>query len=132
MGNDAQSLPALPIRPFPGGSLGRRGFVRDAWWVVQRSAKQCSFRRARRHRSGRPFAVYWFSSCDRKELSRTSMASAITSFFQKHLIKGADEVDEHIKMRRARLAAAALLVEVVHSDGEITPHERRTLLAGVR
>jgi uncharacterized tellurite resistance protein B-like protein len=60
------------------------------------------------------------------------MTTAIASFFQKHLIKGADEVDEHIKARRARLAAAVLLVEVVNADGEITPGERVALLAGIQ
>lgn len=60
------------------------------------------------------------------------MSTTILTFFQKHLIKGADEVDEHIKNKRARLAAAALLVEVVHVDGAITAEERRALLAGVR
>jgi uncharacterized tellurite resistance protein B-like protein len=60
------------------------------------------------------------------------MPSAIASFFQKHLSKSADAVDAHIKARRARLAAAALLVEVVHADGEIKSDERRALLSGIR
>src|SRR5215831_2400031 len=60
------------------------------------------------------------------------MSSAIGTFFQKYLAERAVEVDEHVKMRRARLAAAALLVEVVHADGEIAPSERAALLAGVR
>lgn len=60
------------------------------------------------------------------------MASAIASFFQKHLVQRADEVDVHVKTRRARLAAAALLVEVVHVDGAISQEERTALLSGVR
>jgi uncharacterized tellurite resistance protein B-like protein len=60
------------------------------------------------------------------------MASVIATFFQKHLADHADEVDEHIKSRRARIAAAALLVEVVNADGEITAPERRSMLEGVQ
>ncbi len=58
--------------------------------------------------------------------------SAIVTFFQKHLAQHADEVDEHIKTRRARLSAAALLVEVVNADGEFTHDERRALFAGIQ
>ncbi len=60
------------------------------------------------------------------------MTSAFASFFQKHLAQRADEVDEHIKTRRARLSAAALLVEVVNADGEFTADERRALFASVQ
>ena len=60
------------------------------------------------------------------------MAAAIASFFQRYMAERADAVDEHIKSRRARIAAAALLVEVVHADGEIKAEERRALLSGVR
>jgi uncharacterized tellurite resistance protein B-like protein len=60
------------------------------------------------------------------------MAAAITNFFQKHLAARAGEVDDHFKERRARLAAAALLVEVVHADGQIVAAERTALLEGIR
>lgn len=60
------------------------------------------------------------------------MATAFTTFFQKHLALRADEVDGHVKTRRARLAAAALLTEVVGADGEITESERKALFDGVR
>ncbi|HTE42554.1 MAG TPA: TerB family tellurite resistance protein [Steroidobacteraceae bacterium] len=60
------------------------------------------------------------------------MASTIANFFQKHLAAQADDVDDHVKGRRARLAAAALLVEVVHADGHIVASERTALLTGIR
>src|SRR6266404_4208838 len=60
------------------------------------------------------------------------MPATILSFFQKHLVQRADEVDDHVKSRRARLAAAALLVEVVNADGQITAVERSALLDSVR
>jgi uncharacterized tellurite resistance protein B-like protein len=60
------------------------------------------------------------------------MPSAIASFFKKHLADQADDVGEHIKGRRARLSAAALLVEVVNADGEFTDDERRTLFGSVQ
>jgi uncharacterized tellurite resistance protein B-like protein len=60
------------------------------------------------------------------------MPSAIANFFQKHLAGRAEEVDDHIKARRARLAAAALLVEVVQADGHIVASERAALLAGIQ
>ncbi|HYM35008.1 MAG TPA: TerB family tellurite resistance protein [Steroidobacteraceae bacterium] len=60
------------------------------------------------------------------------MSSTFITFFQKHLALHADEVDAHIKARRARLASAALLVEVVNADGEVTADERRALFDGVR
>jgi uncharacterized tellurite resistance protein B-like protein len=60
------------------------------------------------------------------------MPSAIASFFQKHLADQADDVGEHIKGRRARLSAAALLVEVVNADGEFTDDERRKLFGSLQ
>ena len=60
------------------------------------------------------------------------MSSTIASFFQKYLAQRADEVDEHIKLRRARIAAAALLVEVMYADGEIKNEERVAMLGSVR
>jgi uncharacterized tellurite resistance protein B-like protein len=60
------------------------------------------------------------------------MPSAIASFFKKHLADQADDVSEHIKGRRARLSAAALLVEVVIADGEFTDDERRALFGSVQ
>lgn len=60
------------------------------------------------------------------------MAQSVATFFQKYLAQRADEVDDHVKTRRARLAAAALLVEVVNADGEVTDDERKALLSGVR
>jgi uncharacterized tellurite resistance protein B-like protein len=60
------------------------------------------------------------------------MPSAVVSFFQKHLAEQADDVGEHIKGRRARLSAAALLVEVVNADGEFTDDERRALFSSVQ
>jgi uncharacterized tellurite resistance protein B-like protein len=60
------------------------------------------------------------------------MPSALASFFQKHLADQADDVGEHIKGRRARLSAAALLVEVVNADGEFTDDERRKLFGSLQ
>jgi uncharacterized tellurite resistance protein B-like protein len=60
------------------------------------------------------------------------MTSILANFFQKHLAQRADEVDEHIKSRRARLSAAALLVEVVNADGKFTADERYTLFASLQ
>jgi len=60
------------------------------------------------------------------------MPSALASFFQKHLAQRADEVDDYVSANRARLSAAALLVETVNADGVITAEERRALLEGVR
>ena len=60
------------------------------------------------------------------------MTSILANFFQKHLALRAGEVDEHNKSRRARLSAAALLVEVVKADGNFTDDERRALFASVQ
>jgi len=60
------------------------------------------------------------------------MTSIFASFFQKYLAQRADEVDEHIKTRRARVSAAALLVEVVQADGSFTTDERHALFAGMQ
>jgi uncharacterized tellurite resistance protein B-like protein len=60
------------------------------------------------------------------------LSSAIVSFFQKHLAERADEVGEHIKTRRARLSAAALLVEVMNADGEFNDDERRAFFGSVQ
>jgi uncharacterized tellurite resistance protein B-like protein len=60
------------------------------------------------------------------------MATALASFFQKYLAGRADEVDEHIKTRRARLSAAALLVEVENADGTFTPVERQALFVSMQ
>jgi uncharacterized tellurite resistance protein B-like protein len=60
------------------------------------------------------------------------MASVLANFFQKYLAERADEVEDHNNSRRARLAAAALLVEVTTVDGEFTDTERRTLLSGLQ
>ena len=60
------------------------------------------------------------------------MAKALASFFQKYLAQRADEVDEHIKTRRARLSAAALLVEVENADGTFTPVERQALFVSMQ
>jgi uncharacterized tellurite resistance protein B-like protein len=60
------------------------------------------------------------------------MTSILANFFQKHLAQRADEVDEHNKSRRARLSAAALLVEVVNADGKFTDDERHALFASLQ
>jgi uncharacterized tellurite resistance protein B-like protein len=65
-------------------------------------------------------------------LAVSIMPAALASFFQKYLAQRADEVDEHIKGRRARLSAAALLVEVVNADGKFTSDERGALFASVQ
>jgi uncharacterized tellurite resistance protein B-like protein len=59
------------------------------------------------------------------------MLDAINAFFQKHLAppkSAGQQLDTH----RGRLAAAALLVEVVYADHDVTDGERDALLAGIR
>jgi uncharacterized tellurite resistance protein B-like protein len=59
------------------------------------------------------------------------MLDAINTFFKKHLAPpkaAGQQLDTH----RGRLAAAALLVEVVHADHDINDSERDALLAGIR
>ncbi|MBC7983124.1 MAG: TerB family tellurite resistance protein [Candidatus Obscuribacterales bacterium] len=58
------------------------------------------------------------------------MLTSITSFFQKHLATN-DHQPKDAETHRARLAAAALLVEVVHSDYEISAAERQAVLSGI-
>lgn len=58
------------------------------------------------------------------------MLTSISAFFQKHLATDTPNTpaaDAH----RARLAAASLLVEVVHSDHDVSAAERDAVLAGV-
>jgi uncharacterized tellurite resistance protein B-like protein len=58
--------------------------------------------------------------------------AAISTFFQKHL-GGLDPAANDIaKTQSTRLAAAALLIEVVRADTEFTQDERRVLMASVR
>ena len=57
------------------------------------------------------------------------MLAALRSFFDRRLATQPDEPTATVE--RARLAAAALLVEVVHSDAELGPQEREALLASV-
>lgn len=58
------------------------------------------------------------------------MLAALRRFFDRRLARPPD--DPGARAERARLAAAALLVEVVHSDAELAPDEREALLAAVR
>ncbi len=57
------------------------------------------------------------------------MLKAIRDFFDQRIAAAAATADE---TRRLRLAAAALLVEVVRGDGGIVPAEQESLLAAVR
>ena len=59
------------------------------------------------------------------------MLDAINAFFKKHLAppkNTGQQLDSH----RGRLAAAALLVELVYADHDIADSERDALLAGIR
>ncbi|PZN35272.1 MAG: hypothetical protein DIU71_00455 [Proteobacteria bacterium] len=58
------------------------------------------------------------------------MLAAIKNFVQKHLAAPAQESAEAAE-RRARLAAAALLVEVVRDDEGMDPAERTALLGSL-
>jgi len=58
------------------------------------------------------------------------MLSAIGNLLQKTFAKPAPEPEA--EAHRARLAAAALLVEVIGADHEIAEQERHALLAGLR
>ena len=59
------------------------------------------------------------------------MLSALRNFFERRLAPQADEPAAEA-VKRARLAAAALLVEVVYSDAQLGADEREALLAAVR
>ena len=56
------------------------------------------------------------------------MLDPFKQFFRRHIAPGAAE-DEATTLHRARVAAAALLVEVVSSDSEVSDTERRAVLA---
>ena len=58
------------------------------------------------------------------------MLAALRNFFDRRLARRPD--DPAARADQARLAAAALLVEVVHSDAELGPGEREAVLAAVR
>ncbi len=59
------------------------------------------------------------------------MLGSIGSFFQKHL--GSDGMrSEETTRHQAQLAAAALLIEVVQADQQVTPAERQLLLDSVK
>lgn len=58
------------------------------------------------------------------------MLTSIRDFFERRLARQPD-APTGSALERARLAAAALLVEVVHSDAELGPDERAELLAAV-
>jgi uncharacterized tellurite resistance protein B-like protein len=59
------------------------------------------------------------------------MLAALRDFFDRRIAKRPD-LQAGTAAERARLAAAALLVEVVHSDAELRPDERDALLESVR
>lgn len=59
------------------------------------------------------------------------MLDALRDFFERRIAQRPDPSADSAA-GRARLAAAALLVEVVHSDAELHPDERSALLAAVR
>jgi uncharacterized tellurite resistance protein B-like protein len=59
------------------------------------------------------------------------MLAALKEFFDRRIAERPDESAESAA-GRARLAAAALLVEVVCSDAELRPGERDAVLAAVR
>ena len=59
------------------------------------------------------------------------MLDSIKSFFRSHMAPGPDQGPEAAE-QRARLAAAALLVEVVRSDDEFSEVEREAVLAAAR
>ncbi len=59
------------------------------------------------------------------------MLAAINTFLQKHLAPHQDQTTIAAEVRCTRVAAAALLVEVMQADDTITPDERRALLDGV-
>jgi uncharacterized tellurite resistance protein B-like protein len=59
------------------------------------------------------------------------MLDSIKSFFRRHMAPGADEGPE-AAAQRGRLAAAALLVEVVRSDSEFSEAEREAVLSAAR
>ena len=59
------------------------------------------------------------------------MIDSIRSFFRKHMAPGADE-GPAAAAQRARVAAAALLVEVVRSDDQFSEVEREAVLAAAR
>lgn len=56
------------------------------------------------------------------------MLKAITDFFEKNLSNTAPATERHTM----EVAAAALIVEVMRMDGEVTPAERSAALAAVR
>jgi uncharacterized tellurite resistance protein B-like protein len=59
------------------------------------------------------------------------MLAALKDFFDRRIAKQSDSTAD-TAAERARLAAAALLVEVVYSDAELGPDERDAVLASVR
>ena len=60
-----------------------------------------------------------------------TMLDSIKTFFRRHMAAGAADSPEAAG-RRARLAAAALLVEVVRSDSEFSEVERAAVMAAAR
>jgi uncharacterized tellurite resistance protein B-like protein len=59
------------------------------------------------------------------------MLTAIRQFFEQHIAERAE--DSHVDAeKRARTAAAALLVEVVRSDASFSPTERAAVLASIQ
>lgn len=59
------------------------------------------------------------------------MLNTLREFFEHRIAPRADDAPEALE-ERARVAAAALLVEVVRSDDEFSPVERQAVLASVR
>jgi uncharacterized tellurite resistance protein B-like protein len=59
------------------------------------------------------------------------MLDSIKSFFHRHMLPETDQGPE-AAAQRARVAAAALLVEVVRSDDEFSEVEREAVLAAAR
>jgi len=58
------------------------------------------------------------------------MLKHIKSFFDQHLVPGADTDDEYSE-HVLRLAIAALLLEMTHMDGEVWPEQRTAVEASV-
>lgn len=59
------------------------------------------------------------------------LLTAIRDFFDRHIVDRADD-SQALAEQRARLAAAALLVEVVRSDAHFSEVERRAVLDSVQ
>lgn len=58
------------------------------------------------------------------------MLASIKNFFQQQLAMDATQAQDSVE-RRSRLAAAALLIEVVRADEQFTAEERSALLSGL-